>query len=158
MYRAGLGLGGSGRERPGHRSGVRIDADGLFRIQKIQVRTDRTRSAFYVGEPPRRAYLAQPTVPEGMAARRRLAAPQAMTFTARGWGSPRRTAIFSLSFEIGFLRDFRDVHDSLPHKAYFDFLDKTTSSAAAKRNSVETPQEWPITYGDSPLAFFRTKP
>ena len=49
------------------------------------------------GEPPESARIPRKRPrPEGMAAgRRRLAAPQAMTFTARGWGSPRRPAIFA---------------------------------------------------------------
>ena len=48
------------------------------------------------GEPPESARIPRKRPrPKGMAAgRRRLAAPQAMTFTARGWGSPRRPAIY----------------------------------------------------------------
>ena len=49
------------------------------------------------GEPPESARIPRKRPrPEGMAAgRRRLAEPQAMTFTARGWGSPRRPRLFA---------------------------------------------------------------
>ena len=73
--------------------------------------------------------------PEGMAAgRRRLAAPQAMTFTVWGWGSPRRS-------EYG----------RHPNQFYMDFLRKkcvrflcefSKSVATARGHRPPSPRFW----------------
>jgi hypothetical protein len=66
------------------------------------------------------------------AGRRRLAAPQAMTFTARGWG-PRVARREFVVLQVGFMRNFRVIQGALPHKAYFDFLHKAKFGRRCKK-------------------------
>ena len=74
---------------------------GRVREGKARAYGCRRRSARQrvCGEPPESARIPRKRPrPEGMAAgRRRLAAPQAMTITARGWGSPCRAGRLCIS-------------------------------------------------------------
>jgi len=58
----------TGMTKGGRRSGIRDDADGLFRIRKIQVRTVRMRFAFWgVATPPAKSGRRLPRVDEALA-------------------------------------------------------------------------------------------